>query len=219
MRTVDSLWRAQPDAYDAPVLNNQATRETMSKVLDPVADSLAARKVNANVVTVIGCLGASVSALATIPFGNFGWGTALVSFFVLLDILDGAIARSRGTASSWGAFLDSTMDRIADGAVTASVLIYFLREGSPVPIAAGLTVVVTGALVPYVKARAEASGIAVNGGLMERAERLIAIGVGTTCAAFGWITGLEFAVYLLAVLGVFTVLQRIHLVRKGVRNA
>jgi len=191
----------------------------MSKVLDPVADSLAARKVNANVVTVIGCLGASVSALATIPFGNFGWGTALVSFFVLLDILDGAIARSRGTASSWGAFLDSTMDRIADGAVTASVLIYFLREGSPVPIAAGLTVVVTGALVPYVKARAEASGIAVNGGLMERAERLIAIGVGTTCAAFGWITGLEFAVYLLAVLGVFTVLQRIHLVRKGVRNA
>lgn len=219
MRTVESLWRAKHDAYDAPVLNNQATRETMSKVLDPVADSLAARKVNANVVTVIGCLGASVSALATIPFGNFGWGTALVSFFVLLDILDGAIARSRGTASSWGAFLDSTMDRIADGAVTASVLIYFLREGSPVPIAAGLTVVVTGALVPYVKARAEASGIAVNGGLMERAERLIAIGVGTTCAAFGWIAGLEFAVYLLAVLGVFTVLQRIHLVRKGVRNA
>ncbi len=219
MWTADSVWRAQPGAYDAPVLNNQATRETVSKVLDPVADSLAARKVNANVVTVIGCLGASVSALATIPFGNFGWGTALVSFFVLLDILDGAIARSRGTASSWGAFLDSTMDRIADGAVTAAVLIYFLREGSALPIAAGLTVVVTGALVPYVKARAEASGIAVNGGLMERAERLIAIGVGTTCAAFGWITGLEFAVYLLAVLGVVTVLQRIHLVRKGVRSA
>jgi CDP-diacylglycerol--glycerol-3-phosphate 3-phosphatidyltransferase len=111
------------------------------------------------------------------------------------------------------------MDRIADGAVTAAVLVYFLREGKPMAIAAGLTVVVTGALVPYVKARAEATGIAVNGGIMERAERLITILVGTTCAAFGWTFGLELAVYILAVLGIVTVLQRVDLVRKGVRGA
>jgi CDP-diacylglycerol--glycerol-3-phosphate 3-phosphatidyltransferase len=202
-----------------PVLNNKATRETVSKVIDPVAESLAEHKVNANVITVIGCLGASISALATFPIGKFALGTTLVVVFVLLDILDGAIARSRGTTSSWGAFLDSTMDRIADGAVTAAVLVYFLREGKPMAIAAGLTVVVTGALVPYVKARAEATGIAVNGGIMERAERLITILVGTTCAAFGWTFGLELAVYILAVLGIVTVLQRVDLVRKGVRGA
>lgn len=202
-----------------PVLNNKATRETVSKVIDPVAESLAEHKVNANVITVIGCLGASISALATFPFGKFALGTTLVVVFVLMDILDGAIARSRGTTSSWGAFLDSTMDRIADGAVTAAVLVYFLREGKPMAIAAGLTVVVTGALVPYVKARAEATGITVNGGIMERAERLITILVGTTCAAFGWTLGLELAVYILAVLGIVTVLQRVDLVRKGVRGA
>jgi CDP-diacylglycerol--glycerol-3-phosphate 3-phosphatidyltransferase len=207
------------------VLNNDATRETVSKVIDPVAEAMAAKKVNANVITVIGGLGASISAVATFPFGRFGLGTALVALFVVLDILDGAIARSRGTTSSWGAFLDSTLDRVADGALSASVAVYLLRHAHATPVAplwaivAGVTVVVTGALVPYVKARAEAGGIVVSGGLMERAERLILMAAGTTCAAFGWFPGLYGAFALLAVLGTITVFQRVNLVRKGVRAA
>jgi CDP-diacylglycerol--glycerol-3-phosphate 3-phosphatidyltransferase len=114
---------------------------------------------------------------------------------------------------------------VADGALSASVAVYLLRHAHAKPVAplwaivAGVTVVVTGALVPYVKARAEAGGIVVSGGLMERAERLILMAAGTTCAAFGRMPRLYGLLRYLPCWAPMTVFQRVNLVRKGVRAA
>lgn len=157
-------------------------RPAVGRVLTPVATALARTPLTPNAVTIIGTLGVSGAALALFPLGEMFPGAMTCTVFVLLDMLDGALARVKGTSGTWGAFLDSTLDRVADAAIFSGLVWWFMRGGHD-PVLGGVTLfcLVAGALVSYVKARAEGLGLPCDTGLIERPERmlisLIAVGV------------------------------------------
>jgi CDP-diacylglycerol--glycerol-3-phosphate 3-phosphatidyltransferase len=177
------------------------------RLFDPVIRALLRIGVTANTVTVLGTVGVGVGALGFATRGHFVAAVVIVTLSALTDVIDGAMARAQGSAGKFGALLDSTMDRVADGMVFAS-LAYYYRDETPTLVAV-LICLVAGQVVSYVKARAEGLGLDANVGLVERAERLISIGVGALLTAFGVGWGLPVALWLLAAGSVFTVGQRI----------
>src|SRR5207248_6047763 len=132
-------------------------------------------------------------------------------------LIDGSMARRLGRAGKFGAFLDSTMDRVADGAVFGSIAYYLAVQQRHSALVAALICLVSGQLVSYVRARAEGLGLSAKVGIAERAERLILIGVGGLTTGFGWRYGLDVALWLLAVLSLVTIGQRIGQDRKSTR--
>ncbi|MCP2322445.1 CDP-diacylglycerol--glycerol-3-phosphate 3-phosphatidyltransferase [Hamadaea flava] len=176
------------------------------RLFDPLIRALLRLGVTANVVTVIGTLGVGVGALGFATRGHLVAAVVIVTLSALTDVVDGALARAQRKPGRFGALLDSTMDRVADGMVFAS-LAYLYRDETPTLVAV-LICLVAGQVVSYVKARAEGLGLDANVGLVERAERLISIGVGglLTAAGVGW--GLPAALWLLAAGSIFTVGQR-----------
>ena len=110
------------------------------------------------------------------PIGQLWWGSVAVWFFVLADMLDGAMARERGGGTRFGAVLDATCDRIGDGAMFCGLL-WWAAFGlqSAALVVATLICLVTSQVISYIKARAEASGLRGDGGLIERPERLIIV--------------------------------------------
>src|SRR3954465_4575707 len=178
--------------------------------------TLAQTRVTPNALTATGvslCLIAAV----LVPFESrheilFYWlgGTVFVRGSVL-DILDGALARAGGKSTPFGAFFDSTTDRVGEGAMLAAIGLVFTRAGNDT--AGGFTIgAVAGSfLVPYVRAKAEALGLRGDVGLGSRAERVVVITAGLVLAPWG---GLQWAIYLLAATSWVTVLQRILHVRK-----
>ncbi|NUR50950.1 MAG: CDP-alcohol phosphatidyltransferase family protein [Hamadaea sp.] len=176
------------------------------RLFDPLIRALLRVGVTANVVTVIGTLGVGVGALGFATRGHLVAAVVIVTLSALTDVIDGALARAQRKTGKFGALLDSTMDRIADGMVFAS-LAYFYRDETPTLVAV-LICLVAGQVVSYVKARAEGLGLDANVGLVERAERLISIGVGAllTAAGVGW--GLPAALWLLAAGSILTIGQR-----------
>jgi CDP-diacylglycerol---glycerol-3-phosphate 3-phosphatidyltransferase len=157
-----------------------ALRPALARVLTPAAQALARTPVTPNVITVIGTIGMSAGALALFPIGELFAGTMVCTFFVLADMLDGALARVKGTSGPWGAFLDSTLDRVADASVFGGLTLWFMLGGRDRLLAGvALYCVVAGMLVSYAKARAEGLGYKANVGIAERSERLV---VGLTAA-------------------------------------
>jgi CDP-diacylglycerol---glycerol-3-phosphate 3-phosphatidyltransferase len=157
-------------------------RPAVGRVLDPIAGALARTPLTPNAVTIIGTLGVSGAALWLFPVGEMFPGAMTCTIFVLLDMLDGALARAKGTSGKWGAFLDSTLDRVADAAIFTGLAWWFLRGGHNLVLGGvSLFCLASGALVSYVKARAEGLGLPCANGLVERPERmlisLIAVGV------------------------------------------
>jgi len=143
-------------------------------------------------------------------------GTVIVTASALTDALDGTMARLRGPAGKFGALLDSSMDRIADGAIFASLAYWLFTTGESGAAVGALLVLVTSQVISYVRARAEALGLTANVGLIERPERLIGIGVGGLCAGFGWPVGMYIVLWVLGVLSVVTVGQRfVHVYRQA----
>ena len=133
----------------------------------------------------------------------------VVTFFVLADMVDGLMAKLSHTASKWGAFLDSSLDRLGDGAVFGGLLLYFAYEKQePVWAGMSLAALILGQLTSYVRARAESLGFQANGGLAARADRLLIVLVGALLAGFGVPYVLELAMTFLAVAGLITVAQR-----------
>jgi lauroyl/myristoyl acyltransferase/phosphatidylglycerophosphate synthase len=125
-------------------------------------------------VTVAGTVGSVAAALVFLPRGQLFFGTLGVTVFVLFDLVDGAVARAKGKGTPFGAVLDSTCDRIADGALFAALTWWALGIGQARVLGvAALICLVAGQLISYIKARAEGAGLRVVGGLVERAERLI----------------------------------------------
>src|SRR6266566_1879928 len=104
-----------------------ALRPALTRVLTPVADALAHTPVTPNAVTIIGTSGMVAGALWLFPTGHLFAGTMVCTGFVLADMLDGALARVKGTSGPWGAFLDSTLDRVGDAAVFAGLTIWLAR--------------------------------------------------------------------------------------------
>lgn len=197
---------------------NIFARASVSRVTDPIGAWLLARGLTPNAVTIVGTAGAVASALWFIPRGQLFLGSALVTFFVLLDLIDGAMARAAGP-TRFGAVLDATCDRIADGALFAALTWYAFDTGSRWTAAAGFVCLIASQVISYVKARAEASGLAADGGLAERAERFIVALIGAGVQGLGVPHLLDVALWLLAVMTVATVIQRVLAVAKSAREA
>jgi CDP-diacylglycerol--glycerol-3-phosphate 3-phosphatidyltransferase len=191
-------------------------RTPLSRVLLPVGRALARAGLRPDTLTVVGAIGVVAGALVCYPQGRFFVGTLVITAFVLADLLDGAVARARGgTGSLWGAFLDSTMDRISDAAIFAGLVLWFAGRGDDVLLAAvALFDLVAGVLVSYTKARAEGLGLTCNVGLMERSERLIVVLLATGLDGLGVPYVLAAALWLLAVTTAVTVGQRVAEVRR-----
>jgi CDP-diacylglycerol--glycerol-3-phosphate 3-phosphatidyltransferase len=140
----------------------------------------------------------------------------VVTVSVLLDLLDGALARARGGGSVFGAVLDSTLDRASDAAVFGALVWWFAGPGdNRLLLLLALLCLVLGVLTSYVKARAEGVGIACDVGIVERTERLILVLVGTGLSGLGVPWALHAALWLLLVGSAVTVGQRIAAVHRG----
>jgi CDP-diacylglycerol---glycerol-3-phosphate 3-phosphatidyltransferase len=190
------------------------TRSTLARVVDPVAGALLRAGISPDAVTVTGTVGVLIGAIGFGARGHLILGTLIVTVSCLTDMLDGAMARLRGYPTKFGAFLDSSMDRIADGAVFGSVAYWAAVNDRRWALVAALIALVSGQLVSYVRARAEGLGLTANVGLMERTERLLLIGIGGLLQGFGVDQGMHVVLWILAVLSVFTVVQRVVHVRR-----
>jgi CDP-diacylglycerol--glycerol-3-phosphate 3-phosphatidyltransferase len=160
------------------VLNIHA-REWVSKTINPLGVRLARAGITPDEITIVGTVGALTGALVFFTQGWWFSGTMLIWGCVMLDVLDGAVARAGGTASKFGAVLDSTCDRMVDAAIFASIAWFYTRHPQPWMVAGCLLCLVLGQLTSYIRARAEGVGLNATVGIAERAERLIIILVGT----------------------------------------
>ncbi|MBK5308304.1 MAG: CDP-alcohol phosphatidyltransferase family protein [Frankiaceae bacterium] len=185
-------------------------RPAVSRVVGPLAASLLRAGVTPDMVTVTGVVGAVAGSLGLIARGHFLVGAFVVTFFVLTDALDGTMARLRGPAGNWGAFLDSTLDRIADAAIFSALVIWYAGRGDDsVLVAVSLFCLVAGVVTSYAKARAEGLGMTCNVGIAERAERLILVLAGVGFAGMGLDIALPILLWVLAVASAVTVGQRL----------
>ena len=194
---------------------NIHARAAVSKALDPLGRRLADAGVSPNVITSIGTAGVVAAALVFYPQGWFFAGTLVITAFVLLDIVDGAVARAGGTASPFGGVLDSTGDRAADAAIFGALVWYFAEHGQRWLLLAALLCLVLGSITSYIRSRAEAAGFTATVGIAERAERLIAVLVGTglTGEPFNVPFIQAIALWLLVAASAITVVQRLTTVR------
>jgi len=195
------------------------TRAAYTKLSTPVAKAALKIGLTPDIVTIIGTAGSVLAALTLFPIGVLWWGSVAVCFFVLADMLDGAMARQRGGGTRFGAVLDATCDRISDGAVFCGLLWWaaFGLHNSSLMVAT-LICLVTSQVISYIKARAEASGLQGGGGLIERPERLVIVLLGAGLSDFPLFPVpilLPIAMWLLAVTSLVTVGQRLHSVRSS----
>lgn len=195
------------------------TRAAYSKLSAPLARGALRLGLTPDSVTIIGTAGSVLAALTLFPAGHLFAGWLVIWFFVLADMLDGAMARERGGGTRFGAVLDATCDRISDGAIFCGLLwwaAFGLRDTGLV--VAIMICLVTSQVISYIKARAEASGLDGGGGLIERPERLVIAlgGAGLSdLPGFPVPMALHVAMWVLAVASLVTVGQRLHSVRSS----
>jgi CDP-diacylglycerol--glycerol-3-phosphate 3-phosphatidyltransferase len=195
-------------------------RAAWARILTPIAAFLLRRGVGPDVVTWIGTAGVVITAAVCFPQGWLVVGSLIIGAFTFSDMVDGQMARLSGRTSPWGAFLDSSLDRVGDGAVFAGIALYFAGAGSSLAFAAvTLVALVMGQVTSYVKARAESVGLTVPGGLAARADRLLVILVAALLAGLGVPYVLEIAVVLLALATTWTVGQRVRAVHRATHPA
>ncbi len=188
-------------------------RPGLTRLLTPVGQALARTPVTPNAITITGTAGVVAGALWLFPTGHLFAGTMVCTGFVLADMLDGVLARVKGTSGAWGAFLDSTLDRIADAAVFAGLAIWLARTGQGVLAGVALFCLVAGGLVSYAKARAEGLGVSCDVGIAERTERLLIGLVAAGLAGLGVPYVLAVGLWTLAALSLVTFGQRVFAVR------
>jgi len=188
-------------------------KPAVTRAINPIARAGLRIGLTPNAVTLIGAIGLISSALFLYPNGHLFGGTIAISIFALSDLFDGAMARiSQTGASSWGGFLDSTIDRLTDSAILIGVVLYLISEKdalSPVVLGA----LVLGSLVPYIRAKAESMQIECSGGIAERTERLIIALTAIGFEGLGVPYALAFGMWLLLILAAVTVIQRILIVK------
>lgn len=185
------------------------------RAFDPVARALLRARVSPDTVTIVGTVGVAVSAIVWATRGQWIVAAVVITLCGFADLIDGSMARQLGRPGKFGAFLDSTMDRVADAFVFGSVAYYFAVQQRHWTLVAALICLVSGQLVSYVRARAEGLGLSAKVGIAERAERLILLGVGGLVTGFGWRYGMDVALWILAALSVVTIGQRVvHVYRQ-----
>jgi CDP-diacylglycerol---glycerol-3-phosphate 3-phosphatidyltransferase len=194
----------------------EAAREILRRSMLGVAKT----KLTPDMLTLAGvtlCLvGAALVGFEERNEKLFFWlGGALFVIGSIADILDGALARAASKGTVFGAFLDSTFDRVGEAAMVAAIGLALMRDGNEVALVASFAAVIGSFLVSYTRAKAEALGLRGDVGFGSRVERVVLIAVGLFFAPWGW---LEWPVYVLAVLTWLTVGQRILFVRRQLRE-
>lgn len=191
-------------------------KQFWTSIIAPIASLLLKLGVSADTVTLVGTIGVCAGALGFFPRGHLWPGVLVVTAFVFSDMLDGQMARMSGTSSRWGSFLDSTLDRLGDGAVFGGLVLYYAGPGdSDLMAAVALWVLVMGATTSYIRAKAESLGMTANVGIAERSDRLVA---ALVVAFFSDLLDLpvllEIVLWLLAAASAVTVGQRMLSVRR-----
>jgi CDP-diacylglycerol--glycerol-3-phosphate 3-phosphatidyltransferase len=191
-------------------------RAFWTTLVSPVARLLIRLGVSADAVTVVGTLGVCAGALVFFPQGMLLTGVLVITAFVFSDLVDGHMARLTGKTSGFGAFLDSTLDRIGDGAIFAGLALYFAGPGdSELYLVLSLVCLVMGSVTSYARAKAEGLGYQAKVGIAERADRLVAILVMTGLGAiFGLPVLMYLTLWVLAIASTVTVVQRVWVVRQ-----
>lgn len=191
-------------------------RAPVTALISPIARGLLRIGLTPNAITVIGATGSSVCAVYFFSAGDFFLGTILVSLFILSDLFDGTMARlSNQGSTKWGALIDSTLDRVSDAAIYIGIIIYAEAQQDSLLLYFALLALLTGALIPYVRAKAESLGVECSVGVAERTERLIVALVGTGMYGLGLEPALLVSLALLAVAGIITVFQRLLVVARA----
>ena len=190
-------------------------KPAVTRVITPVASLALRLGITPNAVTWTGAIGVVVCAMYFYPRGDFFVGTLIICILALSDLFDGTMARiSQAGSSKWGGFLDSTIDRITDSAILVGVTLFLIDRADPLsPVV--LVTLVTGMLVPYIRAKAESFGIECKGGIAERTERLIISLTAIGLDGLGVPYVFSFGMWILAALGFFTVVQRMLIVRRA----
>lgn len=198
-----------------PMIQNRL-RAPVTRLITPVCELLLRLGLTANMLTTVGAVGVVAASFSFLASGELLIGTLLITIFALSDLLDGTMARiSKSNGSKWGAFLDSTLDRISDAAICIGLWLYFRNES----LIAWLLLLnlFLGGLIPYIRAKAEALSIKCDVGIAERVERLIIILIGSGLYGLGVTIAMPIALIVLTILSLITVLQRIRVVfRAGI---
>jgi CDP-diacylglycerol--glycerol-3-phosphate 3-phosphatidyltransferase len=198
------------------VLDNANARRSVARIIDPVAKLLLRLKVTPDGITWFGCGATVVISFAFLAQGKFLIGALLFGLFSLIDLLDGTMARMLGTAGPWGAFLDSTLDRVSDSAVICALIYFYVNSEVSqrnVVVIAGMVSLVMSLLTSYARAKAESLDAQCTVGIAERAERNLIIWIALLVS--GLVTDvMPYAFVLLAVVSTITVIQRMLFVRK-----
>lgn len=208
-------------------------KDLFLKILQPIVSLLLRLGVSPDAVTLVGTLGVCAGALIWFPRGEFVVGVLVVTAFVFSDMVDGAMARQSGRVSKFGAFWDSTLDRVGDAAVFGGLVLYYAGADFQGPavlgiednrwyVALALYCLASGSVTSYARARAEGLGMLANVGIAERSDRLVWILVLTGVCDLvhrltdnrDWLIVIPIALAVLAVASTITVVQRVLYVRK-----
>ena len=194
---------------------SSSLKPLVTRLIEPVARFALRIGLTPNAITILGAIGVLASAGFFYTQERYFIGTLFISVFALSDLFDGTMARiSKQGSSKWGGFLDSTIDRITDSAITISILIPLIDADDRLSYL-GLVTLVTGLLIPYIRAKAESFSIPCSVGIAERTERLVIILVATGFEGLNIPYSLAAGFWLLAILGFITVGQRIKVIRDG----
>ncbi|MFZ9248879.1 MAG: phosphatidylinositol phosphate synthase [Candidatus Nanopelagicales bacterium] len=199
------------------MLSKTKAKNISTAIAHPFAVLFIKLRISADVITFIGTLGVCLTSVIYFSRGQFLIGSLLFTFFVGFDALDGTMARMLNKKSKWGAFFDSVMDRIADGVVLASISYYFLIQQENLLFIVSLIALISSEIVSYTKARAEGLGLTCDTGIAERPERVIIIIFGTFLTGLGLSMAIQWSIWILAVVSLITVLQRMNFVYKQVK--
>ena len=186
-------------------------RPFFARLFNPLVQALARTPVTPNMITVAGTVCMSAAALSMFPIGELFPGAFTATIFTFTDMLDGQLARIKGSSGKYGAFLDSTMDRLGDAAIFGGITIWFMRSDHLLGVVS-LFCLAGGMSVSYVKARAEGLGLNADVGVIERPERLIIGLTSIGLSGLGIPYVLPIGMWALAAGTAFTLYQRMRCV-------
>ena len=190
-------------------------KPAVTRVIEPIARFAVRRGVTPDMVTIAGTVGTIASSIYLIPKGELFLASLVISFFLLSDLFDGAIARvSERGATQWGGFLDSTCDRVSDAALLGSLAIFLIFQENNLYLVT-LASIVLGFLISYIRAKSESYGVPCTVGIAERTERLLIAIFAIGFEGLGIPYVLSVGMWTLLTLSAITVLQRVFIVRRG----
>ena len=198
-------------------------RQFWTNVWAPLANLFLRWGISPNTVTFVGTVGVVAGAVVFFPQGKLLVGVLVITAFVFSDIMDGYMARASGKVSTFGAFWDSTLDRIGDAAIFGGLAMYYVGPGDNDWYAAlSIYCLSMGSVTSYARARAESLGMQAKVGIAERADRLVFTLVTTGLAALisdatgndDWLVAIPVILGLMAVANTITVIQRVRVVHQ-----